>query len=170
MERLRLGSHPVGLVEDHRIPAGFLDAQRLPYCWVRCGEMQRHDPCFVGGEVQRVLLDRLKGDRPKPTAEELVEVRLPLGDEMSGAHDERSIDFAETLHLPQPHTRHDRLAGPRFVSQQEPQHRLRQHVLIHRFHLMRQRLQRRRRQRRGPGRANRMQHPLTPQAGQRHSR
>ena len=70
-------------------------------------------------------------------AKEPVEVGLPLLNQMSGTHHQGALDLSQALGLSQPKARHDRLAGSRFVGQQESQPRLRQHLPIHSRHLMR---------------------------------
>ena len=73
----RGGRQAVGLVEDHCVEAGPVGVNRLVDGLVHRRQLQRHDPGVVRrGEC--VLADRLGRDAPQASAEEPLEVGLPL--------------------------------------------------------------------------------------------
>ena len=71
------------------------------------------------------------------------ELVLPLLGEAAGADDEAALEVAARDQLLDEEPGHDRLAGARVVGQQEPQRLARQHRLVDRGDLVRQRIDQR---------------------------
>ena len=61
---------------------------------------------------------------------------LPVADQTRGRDDDHAADESPGQHLADVEPRHDGLAGPGVVGQQEAQGRLPQHVLVHSDALM----------------------------------
>ncbi len=134
---------PVGLVQYNDIPGSPVRVDRGLDSGIHCSQVHAHDPQVVVG-FQGVLADRLRSDRPQAATEEPVEVSLPFRHEVSRGDNKSAADKAESLHFPEVHPGHDRLAGSGFICEQEPQVGLRQHRAIDSVHLMRVGLQGRR--------------------------
>ena len=80
------------------------------------------------------------GDDAEPEPEECAQLPLPVADETGGRHDDHPSDPPPRQHLAHDEAGHDRLAGPRVVGEQEAQRVLREHALVDRDALVRQRV------------------------------
>ena len=136
-----VGRQLVGLVEDHQVVGH--DAWLL-----QAGEHLRarqrvdaDDDAVAAVADERVgVLGIGPGDDAELQAEERREFALPVADQAGGRNDQHPLDQAAGLALADVEARHDGLAGPGIVGQQEPQRGLLQHVLVDRDPLVRQRI------------------------------
>ena len=131
----------VGLVEDHQVVR---HDGRFPEAGEHLGASQRVD---ADDDLIAVFADervRVLGVGAADNAELQVEQRpqlaLPVADQPRGRDDQDPPDQPAGHPFPDVQARHDRLAGPGVVRQQEPQRRLLQHVLVDGDPLVRQRV------------------------------
>ena len=89
-------------------------------------------------------LELVVGQNLERQVEASVEFVLPLLDQASRANDETSLQIASDDEFLDQQPRHNRLAGARIVGEQEAQRLPRQHRLINRRNLVRQRFDERR--------------------------
>ena len=140
------GRELVRLVEHDQVPAGLgglelglhvLVARQL----VQPGDDQRRlgEPVAGAGGLQLVIGEDV--ERELEPAPQLV---LPLLGKAAGAHDQASLQVAAGDKLLDEQARHDGLARPGVVGEQEAQGLPRQHGLVHRSDLVRQRVDQRR--------------------------
>ena len=85
-------------------------------------------------------LELVVGEDLEGQVEAAVELVLPLLGEAAGADDEAALEVAARDQLLDEQAGHDRLAGARVVGEQEAQRLARQHRLVDRRDLVRQRL------------------------------
>ncbi len=164
---LRGRGEPVRLVEDRqrprRLPAGDLAA----HIRVASEQVERHQPdVHVSAELLQLAPD-LRGDALGLDPEQAAQVSLPLGDQVGRDRNERLTGHQPApMALSQIHPGHDRLAGPRLVSQEKAQPRLWQHRPEHRAVLVRIRPQRAGGEHGRTDTRNGPSHPPAPQTGQ----
>ena len=115
------GGHPVGFVENDRIPSAIHRADTLQHGRVLRGAMHRNHPNCVVRNGQSPLLHGFESDFLEAAAEEPVEIGSPLLNQVGGAHHQGAFHETQPLGFPQPKAGHDRLACSRLVGQQEPQ-------------------------------------------------
>ena len=122
---LGVGAALVGLVDDHEVPPFAPSPLADP---ILLGVIEGRDDVRgpVPGVDELLLVDRREDD-VEGLAEPAEQLVLPLDGERRGAEDEDAIDGLAELHLLEEQARHDRLARPRVVRQEEAEPRLRQH-------------------------------------------
>jgi hypothetical protein len=135
------GRELVRLVEDREIirsDRGFAQAGEHS---VPSQGINADDDEVAIGASERVAGARVRpGDDFEPQPKEGAQLALPASDQAGGRDDQHPADKAARQHLPDVKTRHDGLAGTRIIGQQKAKPRLRQHMLINRNALMRQRI------------------------------
>src|SRR5579863_5232101 len=112
---------------------------------------------------ESILPNGVGRDPTKTAAEEALEVRLPLRNEVSWTDNQRSPDETQALHLSEVEPPHNGLSGARLIREQEPQERLRKHRAIDCAVLMGVWTQGGRRERGSRGGLSGTSHPLRPQ-------
>ena len=136
------GRHLVGLVADDQVPAGLRRLQLMLHVVVAGELVQARDG--EGGFQEPVAGARrfevVVGEDVERQVEAPVELVLPLLRQAAGAHHQAALQVAARDQLLDEQPRHDGLAGARVVGQQEAQRLPRQHGLVHRGDLVRQRL------------------------------
>src|SRR5258708_7499155 len=126
----------VRFIHDDEIPA--LLPNPLAYILLlrvvqRCDYLR----CALPG-VHELLLVNGGEDNLERFAKPPQQLVLPLDRQRSGAKNEYSLNGFAQFHLLKEKTRHDRLARTGIIRKQEPEPRLRQHLHIHCFDLVRQ--------------------------------
>ena len=136
------GRHLVGLVTDDQVPAGLGRLQLVLHVFVarqlvqaRDDELGLQEPVAGARGFQVVVGENLERQVEAP-----VELVLPLLRQAAGADDQAALQVAAGDQLLDEQPRHDGLAGPRIVGQQEAQRLPGQHGFVHRGDLVRQRL------------------------------
>ena len=136
------GRHLVRLVADDEIPAAIRRLELLLHVLVarelvETGDDQvgLQEPVAGARGFELVVGENLEGQM-----EAAVELVLPLLGEAARADDEAALQVAAGDQLLDQQARHDRLAGARVVGEQEAQRLPRQHGLVDRRDLVRQRL------------------------------
>ena len=134
------GAHLVGLVHDDEIPARAEQAF--------AGILDERDPrdggddlvAFLPGVLAVVGPQHVAPDDVEFLAELVGQFALPLEGEVRRGHDQRAADQAAGLQLLEQKPRHDGLAGPRVVGEEEADAGQAQEVVVDRFELVRQRI------------------------------
>ena len=133
---LRVGAALVGFVDDDEVPPF------VPYALADIVLLRVVDGCddlaLPLPEVQELLLVVGRVDDLKRLVEEAQHLVLPLNGQGRGDQDEAAVDGLPQLELLDQQAGHDRLAGTGVVGEQEPQPRLRQHLQVDRFDLVRE--------------------------------
>ena len=125
------GRHAVGLVADDEIPLRGLHELLLKL--LVAGEHVQprdHAVAVVEGVAGTRRLDHVPGEDVELQAELLAKLVLPLLDEAPGRHDEAAFQVRTRDQLLDQQSRHDRLARPRIVGEQEAQRLARQHLAV----------------------------------------
>ena len=131
----------VGLVADDQVPATIRRGELLLQVLVAGQLVQARDDQVVleepvSGARGLELVVREDLERELEAGPQFV---LPLLREAPGADDEAALQVTAGDQLLHEQAGHDRLAGARIVGQQEAQRLARQHLLVHRRDLVRQR-------------------------------
>ena len=132
----------VRLVTDHQVPAAVRGLELLLHVLVARELVQAgndevifQEPVAGARRFQLVVGQDVKGQLETP-----VEFVLPLFGQAARADDEAALQIAADDQLLDEQPRHDRLAGARVVGQQETQRLARQHRLVDRRDLVRERV------------------------------
>ena len=130
------------LVTDHQVPAAVRGLELLLHVLVARQLVQAgndevifQEPVAGARRFQLVVGQDVKGQLKAP-----VEFVLPLFGQAAGADDEAALQIAADDQLLDEQPRHDGLAGARVVGQQETQRLARQHRLVDRRDLVRERI------------------------------
>ena len=133
------------LVADDQVVAAVRGAELLLHVLVarqlveaRDGEVVLEEPVAGAGGLELVVGQDLEGQ-----VEAAVQLVLPLLGQAAGADDEAALEVAASDQLLDEQPGHDRLAGAGVVGEQEAQRLARQHRLVDRRDLVRQRLDQR---------------------------
>ena len=136
------GRELVGLVDHDQVVAAVRGAQLRLHVLVagqlvqaRDGEVVLEEPVAGAGGFELVVRHDLERQVEPPA-----ELVLPLLDEAAGADDEASAEVAPRDQLLDEEAGHDRLAGARIVREQEAQRLAREHLLVDRRDLVRERV------------------------------
>ena len=136
------GRHLVGLVADHEVPAAIGRLELLLHVLVagqlvEAGddEVGLQEPVAGARGFELVVGEDLEGQ-----LEPAVELVLPLLGQAAGADDQAALEIAPGDQLLDQQPGHDRLAGARVVGEQEAERLPRQHRLVDRRDLVRQRI------------------------------
>ena len=137
--------HLVGLVAYHEIPLGFGRLELYMQVGVSSQLVEpRYSQIVLGEPVPAVGSSKAVAGGDVERQPELAgELLLPLFNETSGAYDKTTSDVTACHQLADQQTSHDRLSGAGIVCQQKAQRLARQHRLVHRSDLMRQRFDQR---------------------------
>jgi hypothetical protein len=136
------GRELVGLVADDEVVAAVGGAELLLHVLVarelveaRDREVVLEEPVAGTGGFELVVGEDLEGQVEAPR-----ELILPLFGQAAGADDQAALEIAARDQLLDEQTRHDRLAGAGVVGEEEAQRLARQHRLVDRGDLVRQRV------------------------------
>ena len=130
----------MGLVHDDEVPAGAEQAL--------AGVLDARDPgdrgddlvSFLPGVLAVVGAQHVAADDVELLAELVLQLALPLEGEVGRRDDQRPLDQAAGLQLLEQQARHDRLAGPGVVGEEEADARQLEEVVVDRLELVRQRI------------------------------
>ena len=132
-------AHLVRLVDHHQIPLRLLDQLSVLFLLEQIDP--RDQPILL---QQRIPRRRAVEHRPirdrEPVVKFLAQLVLPLLGEVGRRHDQAALHIAAQNQLADQQPRHNRLARARIVREQEAQRLPRQHLVVHRRDLVRQRL------------------------------
>jgi hypothetical protein len=139
------GRHLVGLVADHQVPAAVGGLELLLHLLVarelvEAGDDQVgfEEPVAGARRFELVVGEDLERQVKAP-----IQLVLPLLGEAAGADDQAALQVAAGDQLLDQEPRHDGLAGAGIVGQQKAQRLARQHRLVDRGDLVRQRIDQR---------------------------
>lgn len=134
--------HLVRLVADHEVEAAVGRLELLLHVFVARelvepgdDEVRFEEPVAGTSRFELVVGEDLEGQM-----ETAVELVLPLLGQAAGANDQAALQVAARDQLLDEQACHDRLAGAGIVGQQEAQRLARQHRLVYRGDLVRQRI------------------------------
>ena len=137
---LAAGAHLVGFVDDDQIPARAEQAF--------AGVLDERDPrdrrddlvAFLPGVLAVVGPQHVAADDVELLAELVGQLALPLEGEVGRRDDQHAPDQPAGLEFLEQQARHDRLAGPGVVGQEEADAGQLQEIAVDRFELVRQRI------------------------------
>ena len=134
----QIGRHPVRFVANHEVQIGCCPQLGLQRLRTR-RHVEAHDEAPALGE--RIACNRalnlLAADHLEIEGELLLLFVLPLLDEISGRHDQASLQVAADDQLLDEETGHDGLARAGVVREHKPKRSLRKHVAVDCGNLMR---------------------------------
>ena len=135
-----VGAHPVGLVNDGDLPG---DVAELLHEFLAAGDLVHpDDEVIVLGEDVAALgvVDHLPVEHLEPQVELGSQLLPPLLDQAARGDDDGTLAVRAQDELLDVEPGHDRLPGARVVGEQETQWDARQHLLVDRPDLVRQRI------------------------------